>query len=94
VDSYPPTITINSPENITYDTGSIDFDITVSEPIDANARVLVYYLDGNTSQPQILLENDLQNPYRWYNDTLPLGDGQYNATFSLEITIQALPGFR
>ncbi len=87
-DTTPPNITFNSPQNNTaYSRYNIDFDIMVTEPIAANASVLVYYYAA-AAPLQITLENDPKNPYHWYNNTVNLtdsgyGEGEYNATFNV-----------
>ena len=75
-DTTAPTITINSPENITYNTtGDIDYNITVNEALDT----AFFSLDGGSN---FTLDNDSTTNYfnlSGNHDTL--ADGSHNITF-------------
>ena len=76
-DTSAPTITINSPENITYNvvTGDIDYNITVDEVLDT----AFFSLDGGSN---LTLDNDSTTHYFNLsgNHDLLL-DGFHNITF-------------
>lgn len=70
-----PRITIISPENISYSTASIDFNISVSEVLYADGALLS--IDGGANAS---LTND--TTFHWFNTSVPpLSEGQHNATF-------------
>ncbi|OYT35010.1 MAG: hypothetical protein B6U87_01200, partial [Candidatus Aenigmarchaeota archaeon ex4484_52] len=80
--SIPPIITILSPENKTYNTNSILFNITAD---DDNPHEFKYSLDGVESdwmfkESEEFLENDMiRHYYNASNDSMT--DGQHNITF-------------
>jgi hypothetical protein len=75
VDTTPPTVSIQSPQNITYATDTIDLNYTVSDNLGVDS--CWYYLDG--SGPTALPGCD--------NITLPtLSDGPHNVTVHVNDT--------
>ncbi len=74
-DIIPPTITIDSPLNITYSTGDIDYNITV----DQNLSVALASVD---SESNFTLDNDSNTNYFNLSGNHPtLSDGFHNITF-------------
>jgi hypothetical protein len=75
-----PTITIQSPLNISYPSGDIDYNITVSESL-TNATVSI---DSGTNYT---MNNDSSNHYFNISGTRPtLSEGPHNATFFVNDT--------
>ena len=74
-DIIPPTITIDSPLNITYSTGDIDYNITV----DQNLSVALASVD---SESNFTLDNDTNTHYFNLSGNHPtLTEGIHNITF-------------
>jgi PGF-pre-PGF domain-containing protein len=82
IDCVPPNITIVLPQNITYNTSDIDFDIISSEPL-SSASALLYNIDEGHSPSLINLHKDTST--HWYNYSIsPLENAYYNATFTVK----------
>jgi len=79
-DTISPTITIDSPTNITFGTGYIDYNITLDESLD-----FVYYsLDGGIN---LTMDNDSNTHYFNISTNHPiLSDGFHNITFWINDT--------
>jgi parallel beta-helix repeat protein len=71
----PPSITIESPQNITYDVGTVDLNYTVS---DVNLDSCWYYLDGAGPTPLLGCANTTLGP---------LLDGPHNVTVFVNDTL-------
>ena len=74
-DTIAPIITIDSPENINYTTGDIDYNITVDEALDT----AFFSLDGGSN---FTLDNDSTTNYFNLSGNHPtLSSGLHNVTF-------------
>ncbi|MEM4703092.1 MAG: M14-type cytosolic carboxypeptidase [Candidatus Pacearchaeota archaeon] len=71
--NLPPVITVRVPENTTYSTKDLTFEITTNEI----ASLCWYNLD---SSDNITMHPDIFNPYRWLKD-VSLSLGQHNVIF-------------